>query len=100
MHAFNNVLRNWGAYGMQSQEGGQLFSQDNVFQAGTAKDAIRSQGQSLGSVRSQGDLLLNGALVTERDRTTVFKLPAGYVGKVSVATAAMENLVVIQAGQA
>lgn len=75
VHAFNNHVRGWISYGMQSAGGGQLYSQANVFTATSDLDALISQGRSQGSLRSEGDLLRNGARSTQRDPDRVFTPP-------------------------
>jgi pectate lyase len=71
VHAFDNYVDGWTAYGMQAQKGGYLFAQDNVFQAAPGSDstdAIRvSDGKwGEGVVLATGDVLLNGAEQTDR----------------------------------
>lgn len=88
LHAYNNLVRHWGVKGMGAIRGAELLSQGNVFDAGENKRAIVFQGgapeekdDGPGYVRSEGDLLLNGALIRENEPERVFD-PSSYYGVV------------------
>jgi pectate lyase len=83
VHAFNNYLYQWKSYGMVSCMKGELLSEHNIFEAGSAKDAIRSScpDPDRGYVESRRDWQLNGATVDEYKTSKVFddkKPPYGY----------------------
>jgi pectate lyase len=104
VHAYNNVVRDFQLYGMQSSTTASLWSQGNVFQAvagSTRRQALRSIDnyyEDYGAIRSDGDLLLNGATTTEMGRATV-SLPAGYQATVEVADTRLLTAVTTGAGR-
>ncbi|XP_042448012.1 probable pectate lyase 4 isoform X2 [Zingiber officinale] len=69
VHLYNNYTRNWGIYAVCASVESQILSQCNIYEAGekktvfkylTEKAGDKEEGAS-GSVRSVGDLFLNGA---------------------------------------
>ena len=48
VHAYNNVLRDWTLYGMQSSTNASLWSQANVFQA--AADLLPEGVRAIGEI--------------------------------------------------
>ncbi|XVF83442.1 hypothetical protein PTKIN_Ptkin16aG0486400 [Pterospermum kingtungense] len=69
VHLYNNYTRNWTVYAVCASVEAQIYSQCNIYEAGqkkktfefyTEKAADREEARS-GSIRSEGDLFLNGA---------------------------------------
>jgi pectate lyase len=99
VHAYNNYLRNWDSYGMGVEDGGELNSQANIFEAGADKRALRSDGiggGEVGNARSTDDLLLNGAAVQVRTPEKVFQPP--YQVTVERADSALRDRIVASVG--
>ncbi|HEY8278127.1 MAG TPA: hypothetical protein VIH99_00800 [Bdellovibrionota bacterium] len=83
LHAFNNVMRNWGAnncndekdeaFAASTASGAQLLLESNWFEArpgaGSCKQAVNLEG---GSVRAAGNDMKNGAKVAQNQPTRVF----------------------------
>ncbi|KAI9389469.1 hypothetical protein POPTR_008G048600v4 [Populus trichocarpa] len=69
VHLYNNYTRNWGIYAVCASVEAQIYSQCNIYEAGQKKKtfefytekAADRQGASSGLIRSEGDVLLNGA---------------------------------------
>jgi pectate lyase len=104
VHAFNNYLRNWGGYGMRSSEGGQLFSQSNVFDAGPDERALLTQpGRNdfaPGLASSIGDLLGNEALTQPRLPSEVFNPARFYPYEAETANSRLRERILDYAGWA
>lgn len=98
VHAFNNVLRDWRHYGMQSSAGGQLFSHSNVFDAGDDTRGIVMLGSHQGAVRSAGDLLLDGAEVLQHRAADVPDPADDYEAAVETADEELQARVARRAG--
>ena len=98
VHAYNNYLTGWTGYGMEVGSNGELYSQANVFEAANNKQAIRIQGVENVSVKSDADLLLNGALVQERNRHRVFNPGAYYVWTVDAPDSNLITKILASAG--
>ncbi|RDX65177.1 putative pectate lyase 4, partial [Mucuna pruriens] len=69
VHLYNNYIRNWGIYAVCASVESQIFSQNNIYEAGqkkvafkylTEKAADKEVGAS-GNIRSEGDIFINGA---------------------------------------
>nr|XP_011469728.1 PREDICTED: putative pectate lyase 21 isoform X2 [Fragaria vesca subsp. vesca] len=69
VHLYNNYTRNWGIYAVCASVESQIYSQCNIYEAGTKKKtfeyytekaADREEAKS-GFIRSEGDVFLNGA---------------------------------------
>jgi len=92
VHAYDNYLRNWTVHGMSAVRNSQLLSQANIFEAGAKDNAVIFSGgdpekdASPGFVRSEGDLLLNGAQVRENEPGQVFDPSTYYEATVEPAT--------------
>lgn len=70
VHMFNNFLDTWQDYGVAASQDSTLFSESNVFLAGGSDEAIilATGSDSVdGSVNSENDLLLNGAVIIENN---------------------------------
>ncbi len=99
VHAFNNLLRDWKNYAMRIHLDGQLYSEANVFDAGSNKNGI-----VLGSenpqphIKSVNDLALNGANLNQVDQTGVFDPTTFYTYSAEKADAALAQKVEAQAG--
>jgi pectate lyase len=81
VHMFNNYLAGWIHYGVASSDGGQTLSEANIYQAGSDTRAVLTHmgdDAQEGTVRSVGDLTLNGAIINQRAPETVFTPPYGY----------------------
>ncbi|KAJ7519799.1 hypothetical protein O6H91_20G056000 [Diphasiastrum complanatum] len=69
VHLYNNYTRNWGIYAVCASVEAQILSQSNIYQAGSKKTAFEyytekaadKEETASGSLRSEGDLFLNGA---------------------------------------
>jgi pectate lyase len=99
VHAYNNLLVDWGDIGMQTTTGGRLVSQGNVFDAtGAGKDGIRNQlgDWGIGAASSSGDLFEHGALFVQQGSSTTFTPP--YSVTVEPATPALEAEIKVGAG--
>ena len=92
VHAYNNYLLGWTAYGMEAGRDGEIFSQANVFETITDKEAVRAK-EKTGSVRSEGDLLLNGALVEEKNPSAVFDPSSYYEWTLETADSELARLI-------
>jgi pectate lyase len=78
VHAYNNVVADWGDIGMQTTTGGRLLSQGNIFDAtGAGKDGIRNQlgNWGIGAASSVGDLFVHQALFVQQGSSQTFVLP-------------------------
>jgi pectate lyase len=92
IHAYNNYLTGWTAYGMEVDEDGEILSQANVFESETDRDALRAR-RITGSVRSEGDLLLNGARVEQNDPAGVFDPSSFYLWSVEPADSDLTRMI-------
>ncbi len=85
VHAYNNYLRHWSGYGMGVEDGGQLASEANIFEAGVDKRAIRAEpigrDGAPGFARSSGDKLLGDAHIQTRSPEKVFQ-PSQFYGSI------------------
>ncbi|MEM7028056.1 MAG: cadherin domain-containing protein [Chloroflexota bacterium] len=77
VHAFNNYLDKWRGYGMASTANGQIFSENNVFEADGLRDRgllfeISGSGGPQGNTRSQGDFTIGTVNLNERNPSAVF----------------------------
>ncbi|RDX87902.1 putative pectate lyase 4, partial [Mucuna pruriens] len=83
VHLYNNYTRNWGVYAVCASVESQIYSQCNVYEAGTKKKtfefytekAADKEVQKSGLIISEGDMFLNGAqpcLLTEKREETMF----------------------------
>lgn len=98
VHAYNNYVRDWRYKGMSALRGAELLSENNVFMAGANKKAITFDTENPdqrdpypGYVRSEGDLLLNGALVRQNEPQTVFDPSSYYDVAVQAASTALAS---------
>lgn len=99
VHMFNNYLRDWYHYGVASSDGGQTLSEANIYKAGSDTRAILTHmgdDAQQGLVRSNGDLALNGAVITERAPESVFGPPYGY--QLQAASTSLANTIAAKAG--
>jgi len=71
-HAYNNWVDRWKSSGMEASDGGELFAENNIFDAASDKRAIKSGSKWNGS----GNLFTNGA--TAASQTSVFTPPYSY----------------------
>jgi pectate lyase len=76
LHCFNNYSYNWNYYGMASVDGGQLFTEYNIFNAGANKSAVVyaiAQEPSVGYVKNANtNLKMNGAVTSDNSASAVF----------------------------
>ncbi|KAG4911310.1 hypothetical protein JHK82_057322 [Glycine max] len=83
VHLYNNYTRNWGIYAVCASVESQIYSQCNVYEAGTKKKtfefytekAADKEEQKSGFIISEGDMFLNGAepsLLTENREESMF----------------------------
>ena len=101
VHAFNNYFDEWQSYGMGCSYRGQCRSENNIFNADKGKNAIIDQvGEDSkdGKVRSDGDWLLNGARVTENDRSSVFNPASAYSYSLQKAGSSLRTDIIDGAG--
>ncbi|XP_058772020.1 putative pectate lyase 21 [Vicia villosa] len=69
VHLYNNYIRNWEIYAICASVEAQIYSQCNIYEAGTKKKAFEfytekaedKEHQESGFIISEGDMLLNGA---------------------------------------
>ncbi|KAL1193879.1 putative pectate lyase 21 [Cardamine amara subsp. amara] len=69
VHLFNNYTRHWSIYAVGAGVESQIYSQCNIYEAGEKKTVFKyiiekagdKEKPGAGFVRSEGDLLLNGA---------------------------------------
>jgi hypothetical protein len=102
VHAYNNVLENWEVYGMASTAEGELYSEANVFVAGTNLDGIvinRPQSRADGFVKSVNDRTENGAKIIENNAGSVFNPHSRYSVRVDNANSRLVDEVGGSAGQ-
>ncbi len=101
VHAFNNVLIGWTDFGMSASMGGQLRSERNVFEAAVNIFAV-SPGHPNdplpGLVDSIEDLMLGGAVATERLPAQVFDPGRSYLYAPEVADEGLRARVIEEAG--
>ncbi|KAI4351146.1 hypothetical protein L6164_005529 [Bauhinia variegata] len=70
VHLYNNYTRNWSVYAICASVESQIYSQCNIYEAGNKKKtfefytekAADAEEQKSGFIKSEGDMLLNGAL--------------------------------------
>jgi len=101
VHAFNNLYDQWGSYGAASSHHGELYSENNVYQAGSDKDAVLDQfgsDPSDGAVKSVGDSKLNGAVIVQNDAGSVFQPSQHYAYNADQAGGSLQSAVESQAG--
>ncbi|CAJ1977728.1 unnamed protein product [Sphenostylis stenocarpa] len=83
VHLYNNYTRNWGIYAVCASVESQIYSQCNIYEAGTKKKtfefysekAADKEEQKSGFIVSEGDMFLNGAqpcLLTENKEVSMF----------------------------
>ncbi|XP_057427118.1 probable pectate lyase 4 [Lotus japonicus] len=83
VHLYNNYTRNWGIYAVCASVESQIYSQCNIYEAGTKKKtfefytekAADKEEQKTGFLISEGDMFLNGAqpcLPTEYKEESMF----------------------------
>lgn len=81
VHLFNNYTRNWALYGVCASVEAQIFSQCNIYEAGKNKKAFEYYTEKAsdkevaesGSICSEGDVFLNGAVGLPRNPERVFR---------------------------
>ncbi|KAL2635661.1 hypothetical protein R1flu_007140 [Riccia fluitans] len=81
VHLYNNYTRNWGIYAVCASVEAQILSQCNVYEAGTNRTAFEYYTEkagdrdhpATGSIRSEGDAFLKGAIGEPRNPQAVFK---------------------------
>ncbi|KAK9756789.1 hypothetical protein RND81_01G121300 [Saponaria officinalis] len=70
VHLYNNYTRDWGIYAVCASVESQIYSQNNIYEAGqkkvafvhyTEKAADKEYGAT-GCIKSEGDLFMNGAI--------------------------------------
>lgn len=98
VHAFNNVLRDWGDYGIQVAAEGQLVSQANMYLPSDDLRALRAEDERGAGVRSVDDLVLGSAVVEERRPDEVFDPAAFYEFQVEPASTALAERISVEAG--
>lgn len=70
VHLYNNYTRDWGIYAVCASVEAQIYSQCNIYEAGQKKTAFLyytekaadKEQEATGSIISEGDLFLNGAV--------------------------------------
>jgi pectate lyase len=100
-HVFNNYFYKWKSYGIGCSYKGQCRSENNIFAADKNKKAIIDQvgtDSKDSQVRSDGDWLLNGAYVTENDRSSVFNPASAYAYTLEKADASLRSDITNHAG--
>lgn len=81
VHLYNNYTRNWGIYAVCASVEAQILSQCNVYEAGKNKKAFEyyfekasdKEVTESGSICSEGDVFLNGAIGVPRNPEMVFR---------------------------
>ncbi|MGI9079249.1 MAG: pectate lyase family protein [Acidimicrobiales bacterium] len=110
-HVFNNYLADWQTYGMRSERSAQLYSEDNIFEAGANRKAtqVKPGGNGCndkktlcdstpGALKSVGDLALNGADIETNQPDSVFDPHQDYPYKADTADETLKQAVAAQAG--
>lgn len=120
-HYFNNYQFEWYEYGAGGLGGAQFFSENNVYQARpgsfcvascpdpnpcgdndfvVSKDALVHEwsGSGPGSVKSVGDLALEGAELSENDASNVFDPATEYAYAAEPATVSLADAIAANAG--
>lgn len=75
VHSYNNYFYDWDDFGSGASEEGEIFSEQNVYEAESDIDATVTQvadDANPGRLASEGDVAINGAVLTERDADLVF----------------------------
>ena len=99
VHAYNNVVRGWRLYGMRATRGGELRSEGNVFLPGAKRSAIEASGDlGPGRVRSDGDVVVDGARIETREPELVFDPRLDYGVRVAKVDLALIGAVLAGAG--
>jgi pectate lyase len=92
VHGFNNYLYNWTYHGMATSDYGQLRTENNIFHAGTDKDAVEYQvsGEANGYAWNSGNWKINGAIDPQYGSGNVFN-PATYYTYSHILESAINN---------
>jgi pectate lyase len=110
-HVYNNYLAGWQTFGMRSERKAQLYSEANIFEAGgnpratlvkPGGDGCNDNGKhcdnSPGSLKSVGDLALNGAKILTSQPDQVFNPGQLYPYRAEKADDALKQEITSQAG--
>ena len=105
VHTFNNYVYSWGGImpSSDSVQNAELFSENNIYEAGSNKLAIGTTNvgsgvTEAGFVRSKTDLLLNGARVEQRLPANVFTPDSYYLYAPDKADLDLKDLIVRESG--
>ncbi|KAJ0983947.1 hypothetical protein J5N97_002303 [Dioscorea zingiberensis] len=107
VHLYNNYTTNWGIYAVCASVESQIVSECNIYEAGdkklvfkylTEKAGDREEG-SCGSIRSEGDLFLNGSQACLKSEVDCFKVDEHYTAwSVQPASLALKETIQMCAG--
>jgi pectate lyase len=70
VHSFNNYYDRWQSYLATVRNGAQFYSKADIYRADKVKNATEAQN---GNIKVDALYLINGAVVTERNRNRVFE---------------------------
>ncbi|MEW5755873.1 MAG: Calx-beta domain-containing protein [Pseudomonadota bacterium] len=105
VHQFNNYVYNWTYSGSQVAMGGEISSQNNVYEKNNSggNDAAVNchlvSREDPGYVRSEGDLFLGRATIDKNGAEMVFNPRGHYTYSLEPADAALKNKIVAGAGR-
>ncbi|KAI5071299.1 hypothetical protein GOP47_0013550 [Adiantum capillus-veneris] len=81
VHLYNNYTQDWGIYAVCASVESQVLSQCNIYEAGSKKKAFEyyfekasdKHMEASGSICSEGDMFLNGAVGVSKNSEPVFR---------------------------
>lgn len=105
VHTFNNYVYHWHSQAAASLavQNAEIYSENNIYEAGGSKDALGAaiSGHGVteaGFTRSEGDLLLTGALIQERLPSNVFVPASYYTYTAETANSNLKTKIINEAG--
>jgi pectate lyase len=84
VHVYNNYFYRLNSYGVGASLDSEVVVENNIFESDRNRDAVVTKvgdDPRHGSVRADGNWLLNGARITERNRSSVFDPERFYQAK-------------------
>jgi len=95
VHAFNNYIARWENYGIRAALTGQIFVENNIFEAGDSDNGIESEG---GYIRLEGNWLIGSPVLAETNRDRVFDPSLEYDYVAEEANAVLRDRLLAGAG--
>ena len=98
VHFYNNYVRNWKWVAAYASDRGEIYSEANIYQAGSRKRASNYSKSKPGYVKSVGDRLENGAYHKTTGSSKVFKPSSHYSYKAETASSSLKSKIANSAG--